>query len=54
MILRALRLPRFTSSKAPTVKQVQATWDEFSHNYNKFDYCPQTLYYSLLYMLNVW
>ena len=50
-------LVRFGSTlkrPVPSIAQIQSAWDEYSASYNKFDYCPQTLYYSLLYMMEVW
>jgi hypothetical protein len=42
-----------TNSKitVPTIQKIREHWDTMSEGYNKIDYCPQTMYYSLLYML---
>ena len=40
--------------KVPTIEEVSKYWGQFSQGYNKFDYGPQTLYYSLLYMSEPW
>jgi hypothetical protein len=40
--------------KTPSIKEIREHWDSVSEGYNKIDYCPQTMYYSLLYMLEPW
>ena len=40
--------------KTPTIQEVNKFWSDYSQGYNTFDYAPQSLYYSLLYMSEPW
>ena len=40
--------------KAPSIQEVEKLWSEFSQGYNSFDYTPQALYYTLLFMSEPW
>jgi SAM-dependent methyltransferase len=39
--------------KVLTIEEVQENWNDFSHEYNTFDYCPQTFYYTFTNILEL-
>lgn len=53
-MLRKILQRGLSQQKILNISEVEEYWDKFSHDYNTFDHCPLTFYYSLLYMTQIW